>query len=102
MKQAECTTEIVRRFVEEVVTTGGVALLVDLVSPDCIEADGKMRAASWVVGMPEHIRAVRAIHPDLAVAIQHQMAEGEWIATASGTSVNSHSNNSPQCILPLG
>jgi len=81
MNQAECNKRIVRRFVEEVVNTGNVALLADLVSPDCVETDGKVRVVIGVTGMADHIRAARAIYPDLVVTIQRQVAEDEWVAT---------------------
>lgn len=81
MNQAEGNKRIVRRFVEEVVNTGNVALLADLVSPDCVETDGKVRIVSGVTGMAEHILAVRTIYPDLVVTIQRQVAEDEWVAT---------------------
>ena len=72
---------IARRFVEEVVNTGNVALLQELVSEECVETDGKIRIVSGVAGMAEHIRAVRAIYPDLHVTVERQVAEGEWVAT---------------------
>ncbi len=88
MNQTEQNKQIVRRLIEEVVNTGNVALLADLVSADCVETDGKVRIVSGVTGMAEHVRAVRATYPDLVVTIERQIAEGEWVAsviTARGT-----------------
>lgn len=88
MNPTEHNKQIVRRLIEEVVNTGNVALLADLVSADCVETDGKVRIVSGVTGMAEHVRAVRATYPDLVVTIARQIAEGEWVAsviTARGT-----------------
>jgi len=81
MNQAEFNKQVIRRFIEEVVNTGDVAVLAQLVSPDCVETDGKVRIVSGVTGVAEHIRAVRAIYPDLFVTIQRQVAEDDWVAT---------------------
>jgi predicted ester cyclase len=81
MDTLEQNKEIARRFVEEVVNTGNVALLQELVSEECVETDGKVRVVSGVNGMAEHVRAVRAIYPDLHVSVERQVAEGEWVAT---------------------
>ena len=82
MSQTEQNKRVVRRFIEDVVNTGNVELLKELVSPDCVETDGKIRVVSGVEGMAEHVRSVRAIYPDLVVTVQNQIAEGEWVATA--------------------
>ena len=81
MNQFELNKQIVRRFIDDVVNTGNVALLAELVSPDCVETDGKVRIVSGVTGMTEHINAVRAIYPDLFLTVERQIAEGEWVAT---------------------
>lgn len=81
MTPSELNKQIIRRFIEDVVNTGNVALLADLVSTDCVETDGKVRVVSGVTGMAEHINAVRAIYPDLFLTIERQIAEGEWVAT---------------------
>lgn len=81
MTKTELNKQIIRRFIDEVVNTGNVALLAELVSPDCVETDGKVRIVSGVTGMAEHLNAVRAIYPDLFLTIERQVAEGEWVAT---------------------
>ncbi|MDH3206645.1 MAG: ester cyclase [Gemmatimonadota bacterium] len=82
MSHTEDNKRVVRRFIEDVVNTGHVELLDELVSPDCVETDGKIRVARGVRGMAEHVRAVRSVYRDLVVSIQHQIAEGDWVATA--------------------
>ena len=46
MNQAELNKQIIRRVIDEVVNTGNVDLLADLVSPDGVETDGKVRIVS--------------------------------------------------------
>jgi predicted ester cyclase len=82
MNRIESNKLVVRRFIEDVVNTGDVEPLADLVAVDCVETDGKVRIPSGVSGMADHVRAVRSIYPDLRVTIQRQVAEGEWVATA--------------------
>ncbi len=81
MNASEQNKRVTRRFVEEVVNTGDVALLPEIVAEGCVETDGKVRVVSGVAGMAEHVRAVRAIYPDLHVTVERQVAEGEWVAT---------------------
>ena len=81
MTQTDLNKQIIRRFTDEVVNTGNVALLADLISPDCVETDSKVRIVVGVTGMVEHINAVRAIYPNLFLTIERQVAEGEWVAT---------------------
>ena len=82
MSQIEKNKSVVRRLLERVVNTGDVELLSDLIAPDCVETDGKVRIVSGVSGMVEHVRGVRSVYPDLHITIQRQIAEGEWVATA--------------------
>jgi len=77
MPQTELNKRIIRRFIDEVVNTGNVDLLADLVSPDCVETDGKVRIVSGVTGMAEHLNAVRAIYSDLFLTIERLVAEGD-------------------------
>lgn len=81
MDERERNKRVVRRFVEECVNTGDVGPLAELVSPDCVETDGKARVVSGVAGMAAHVRGVRSVYPDLHVTVERQIAEGEWVAT---------------------
>ena len=81
MATAEDNKRVARRFIEDVVNTGDVGRLDELVSPNCVETDGIVRIDSGIGGMAEHVRAVRAIYPDLALTVDRQIAEGEWVAT---------------------
>lgn len=77
----ETNKRLVRRFIEEVVNTGDVSRLADLVSPDCVETDGKVRVPSGVEGMASHVKGVREVWGDLTVTIERQIAEGEWVVS---------------------
>lgn len=89
---AEENKRLVRRFYEEVVSTGDVARMAEYIAPECVETDGKIRVASGVDGMTEHVRGVRAVYPDLSLTVERQIAEGEWVVTqvtATGTHLGS-------------
>jgi predicted ester cyclase len=82
MSRIEQNKAIVRRFLEEVVNTGDVGRLHEIVADDCVETDGKVRIVSGVSGMAEHVRAVRRVYADLEVTIERQIGEGDWVATS--------------------
>lgn len=71
----------VRRFYEEVVSTGDLAAVPEIVAAGCIETDGLSRVESGIEGMIEHVRGVRGVYPDLRITVERQIAEGEWVAT---------------------
>lgn len=78
----------VRRFYEEIVSTGNVERIADFVAQGCVETDGLVRMASGVEGMAAHVLAVRKVYPDLTITVERQIAEGEWVVsliTARGT-----------------
>ncbi len=79
---------IVRRFYEEIVNTGDVSQIADVISADYTEVmDGK-RYAVGLEGAASHVLGVRNTYPDLRLTVDHQIAEGEWVATcitATGT-----------------
>jgi len=72
---------IVRRFYEEVVNTGDVSKISELVSDEYAEVmDGK-RYPVGVQGAVSHILGVRQCYADLHLTIDRQISEGEWVAT---------------------
>lgn len=80
--------KIVRRFYEEVVSTGDVSRIADFVAPGCVEVDGTRRVTSGVTGMAEHVKGVRSVYGDLRIRVVRQIAEGDLVATeivATGT-----------------
>lgn len=84
----EANKRLLRRFYEEVVSTGKLDHIGEFVSPSCVETDGLIRVDSGVEGMAAHVRGVREVYPDLQITIEQQIAEGEWVVsviTARGT-----------------
>lgn len=78
----------VRRFYEEIVSTGNVERIDEFVAPGCVETDGLVRVETGVEGMAAHVAGVRKVYPDLKITVEHQIAEGEWVVsviTARGT-----------------
>ncbi len=80
--------ELVRRYLEEIFNTGAVDKLPDIVAPDYVEVyDGKVHAIG-IEGARAHVLGVRAAFPDLQIAIDRQIAEGDWVVsqiTVTGT-----------------
>ena len=78
---AEKNKTIVRRFLEEVVSTGKVDVIEEFISEEYAEVHEGMRHAVGIEGAKAHIRDVRQTYPDLHLSIERQIAEGEWVAT---------------------
>ena len=74
--------KLVRRYIEEVINSGNVSFVDQFVSSDYTEIfDGK-RYPIGIEGAKEHILGVRMTYPDLMLTIDHQIAEGEYVATS--------------------
>ena len=72
---------LVRRFYEEVASTGRVEQIGEFLSPHYTEVmDGK-RYESGIEGAKEHILGVRKTYQDLRIEIEKQIAEGEWVVS---------------------
>jgi len=72
---------LVRRYYEEVVSTGALDAVADFISPDYVEVHDNGRYPVGVEGAKEHIRGVRQTYADLRLTVQQQIAEGEWVVT---------------------
>jgi predicted ester cyclase len=73
---------LVRKYIEEVINTGNVDKMEDYVSRDYTEIFEGKRYSVGVDGAKEHICGVRQTYPDLMLTIEHQIAEGEYVATS--------------------
>jgi predicted ester cyclase len=81
---------LVRRYIEEVINSGNVSNIENYVSSDYTEIFEGKRYPIGISGAKEHILGVRKTYPDLTLTIDHQIAEGEYVATsitARGTHV---------------
>ena len=79
---------LVRRYYEEVVSTGDVERLEEFIAPDYVEVYNNVTYPVGIVGAREHVLGVRTTYPDLLVTVEHQIAEGDWVVsrvTARGT-----------------
>lgn len=80
-KSAKENKNIVRRYYEEVINTGNIAAMEELVSEEYTEVyDGK-KYFIGIEGAKVHIADVRETYPDLHISIERQIAENEWVAT---------------------
>ena len=79
---------LVRRYYEEVVSTGAVDRVPEFVSTEYSEVHNNVTYPVGIDGAKEHILGVRRTYPDLRVTVEQQIAEGEWVVsrvTARGT-----------------
>jgi predicted ester cyclase len=73
---------LVQRYIEEVINTGNVDKIDQFVSPEYVEVYEGKRFLLGIKGTREHILGVRQTYPDLALTVEQQIAEGEWVATS--------------------
>lgn len=77
----ESNKQLVRRWIEEVVNTGTIELVEELISPNYIEVYNNVQYPIGLKGARKHVLGVRQTYPDLVVTIEQQIAEGDWVAT---------------------
>jgi len=72
---------IVREYIEKVLNGGDIDLLEQFVSSDYTEVFNNQRFKVGIEGAKEHILGVRKNYPDIALLIDQQLCEGEWVVT---------------------
>jgi len=72
---------LVRRYYEEVVSTGAVDVLARFVAPDYVEVHDNSRYPIGLDGARQHLLGVRRTYPDLRLTVEQQIAEGEWVVS---------------------
>jgi steroid delta-isomerase-like uncharacterized protein len=82
----EMNKALLRRFVEELVNQGNMAVAPELVSPDFIELDPFPGQAPGRAGLVESIERLRTAFPDLIWRIEEMVAEGERVASLNSWS----------------
>ena len=92
--------QLVRRYYEEIVSTGKVDDIADFVSEDYVEVHDNTRHPIGIDGARAHVLGVRETYPDLRLTIDRQISEGEWVVTL-GTMRGTHLGEW-QGILPTG
>ncbi|MHC5110027.1 MAG: ester cyclase [Planctomycetota bacterium] len=78
----ETNKELVRRFIEEIINTGDVTRIADFVGDDYVEVYEGKKYPLGIDGAKTHVTGVRATYPDLHVTVNHQIAEGDWVASS--------------------
>ncbi len=82
----ETNKALLRRFVEELVNQGNMAVAPELVAPDFIELDPFPGQAPGRAGLIESIERLRTAFPDLIWKIEGMVAEGEMVASLNSWS----------------
>ena len=72
---------LARRFYEEIVNTGKVEGIENLISPEYQEVHNGVKHPVGIDGAKAHILGVRETYPDLHLTIDRQIAEGQWVVT---------------------
>jgi predicted ester cyclase len=72
---------VVRRYIEEIVSTGNVDRISEFISPDYVEVYRGTRHPIGLEGARKHVLGVRQTYPDLHLTIDRQVAEGDWVVT---------------------
>ena len=81
--------QLVRRYYEEIVSTGKVDNIADFVSEDYVEVHDNTRHPIGIDGARAHVLGVRETYPDLRLTVNRQISEGEWVVTL-GTMRGTH------------
>ena len=76
-------TDLVRRFVDEVLVGGDFAALAELTDVTCVDHAAPAGEPSGLAGVAPLMTAWRAAFPDLAIAIEGLVAEGDTVAVRS-------------------
>jgi len=73
----------VRRFYEEACNTGNLAAIDDLVAPEDINHPypGDPDPGRGPEATKQFVTTLRTSWPDIRIAVEHQIAEGDWVMT---------------------
>ncbi len=72
---------LVRRYYEEVVSTGDVDRIADFIAPDYAEVYRNVRYPLGLDGARAHVLGVRRTDPDLRLSVGEQIAEGDRVVS---------------------
>lgn len=72
---------LVRRYYEEVISTGAIEAVPRFVAPDYVEVHDNRRYPIGLDGAKGHVLGVRRTYPDLRLTVEQQIAEGEWVVS---------------------
>jgi predicted ester cyclase len=77
----EDNKRLIRRYIEEVINTGNVDRLPEFIGPDYVEIYNNVKYESGLEGATKHILGGRETYSGLHLAIEKQIAEGDWVVT---------------------
>ena len=81
---------LIQKYINEIVNTGKTENISEYIDDNYTEIyDGRVYHLG-ISGAIDHINGVRNTYPDLTIKIDHQIAEGNWVAT-SYTMTGTHS-----------
>lgn len=78
---SEENKSLVRRYYEEIVSSGDVGRLDEFISPDYVEVYNNVTYPVGIDGAREHVLGVRTTYPDLRITVQRQIAEDDWVVS---------------------
>jgi len=73
--------DMVRRYCEEVASTGDLNRVAAFISPDYVEVYEDTRYPLGIEGAKQHILGVRGTYPDLTVQVLQKVAEGSLVVS---------------------
>ena len=82
MNTNEANKLLVRRYITEIVNTGNTESISDFIDKNYTEIYDGNSYLLGIQGAIEHIEGVRNTYPDLLLEIDHQIADGNWVATS--------------------
>ncbi|NNF34812.1 MAG: ester cyclase [Saprospiraceae bacterium] len=88
MTNVESNKLLVKRYINEIVNTGLTDSIAEFIDDNYTEIYDGSTYHLGISGAIDHIKGVRNTYPDLNIAIDHQIGEGNWVATSyimSGT-----------------
>lgn len=94
LNQTEANKALARRFVEEVVNQGNLALVDELIAPDFVSHSHGIQGRD---AYRQLLAGIRTAFPDLQMEIEQLIAEGEWVALRGTTS---HTHEGPFMSIP--
>ena len=78
---SDANKRLVRRYYEEVVSTGDVDAVPSFIAVDYTEVHEGTRYPLGVEGARAHITGVRATYGDVRLTVDRQIAEGDWVVS---------------------
>jgi len=89
---------VVKQYIEKVINQGEADMISQFISPYYTEVYNNKKYRLGIEGAKKHIMGIRATYPDIHLSIDHQIVDGEWVATCytmKGTNLGEYMGISP-------